>query len=210
MLDFTIKNSFLNIYSKMNIEPLLKNISKHVILNDTEIELVSNFWREKKINRGEYILRNGETCKYDSYILNGAVKAFYIDSGRGTEKILFLGVEDWWASDIHSFSTNTKSIFNIQAIENTTLLQISQNSYDKMILEIPKLEKYFRKILESYLGTLQRRIVANNTLCAEKRYLEFIIQYPKLSERFPQYLIASYLNISPEMLSRIKNRLPLN
>ncbi|MBC7847791.1 MAG: Crp/Fnr family transcriptional regulator [Flavobacterium sp.] len=185
---------------------LLENISKHIVLSSEEWNLFETFWTEKTVAKGDFILRNGETCRTDNYIISGALKAFYINSKNGREEILYFAIDDWWASDIESFQNQKPSIYNIQALEKTTILQIGHYSFKEMLEQIPKLEKYFRIILESYLGSLQKRIIQNNVYDAEQRYLEFIDRYPKIVDKVPQYLIASYLGISSEFLSRIRQK----
>jgi CRP/FNR family transcriptional regulator len=185
---------------------LLKNISKHIKLSSEEWNLFETFWTEKTVAKGDFILRNGETCRTDNYIISGALKAFYINSKNGREEILYFAIDDWWASDIDSFQKQKPSIYNIQALEKTKILQISHYSFKEMLEQIPKLEKYFRIILESYLGSLQKRIIQNNVYDAEQRYFEFIERYPKILDKVPQYLVASYLGISSEFLSRIRQK----
>lgn len=158
------------------------------------------------MNKGDYLLRNGETCRTDNYIISGALKAFYINSKSGREEILYFGISDWWATDIESFQKQKISRYNIQALEKTNLLQISHQSFNEMLTQIPKLEKYFRIILESYLGSLQKRIIQSSVLDAEQRYCDFIEEYPEIVNKVPQYLIASYLGVSPEFLSRIRQK----
>lgn len=187
-------------------ESLIKSIAKHIELNSFEEELIGTFWTEKTLDKGDYLLRNGETCRTDNFVVNGALKAYYINSETGKEEILYFAIEDWWATDIESFQKRKPSIYNIQAIERTTLLQISYDSFQEILRQIPKLERFFRLILENYLGSLQRRIILNNVLDAEQRYLDFMEKYPKISDRVPKYLIASYLGITPEFLSRIRKK----
>lgn len=185
---------------------LIKNISKYIELNLEEERLFETFWTEKTITKGEYLLRNGEVCKTDNYIISGSLKAFYINSDNGKEEILYFAIDDWWATDIDSFQKQKASIYNIQALEETKLLQIQHQSFQKMLNLIPKLERYFRIILENYLGSLQRRIIINNSYDATHRYYDFLENYPKIEKKVPQYLIASYLGISPEFISRIKRK----
>lgn len=185
---------------------LLKNISKYVNLTQDEISAFEHFWTEKTLEKGDYLLRNGDTCRYDSYVVSGALKAFYINANNGNEEILFFAIDDWWASDLDSFSKQKPSIYNIQAIERTTVLQISHYSFQQLLAELPRLERYFRIILESYLGALQKRIIYNNVQDAESRYYAFLENYPKIASKVPQYLIASYLGVSAEFISRIKKK----
>lgn len=188
------------------MDTLIKNIGQHVRLSPEEIATFKSFWTEKTLEKGEYLLRNGEVCRYDSYIVSGVLKAFCINSENGNEEILFLAIDHWWATDISSFSKQKPSIYNIQAVEKTSLLQISHQSFQKMLQEIPSLERYFRIILESYLGTLEKRIVFNNMYKAEQKYYDFLDTYPDIVSRVPQYLIASYLGVSAEFISRIRKK----
>ena len=172
-------------------ECLTRSISKYIELSPEEENLIGTFWTEKTLEKGDYLLRNGETCKTDNFVIGGALKAFYINSKTGKEEILYFAIEDWWATDIESFQKQKPSIYNIQAIEKTELLQIRHHSFQEMLRQIPKLERFFRIILENYLGSLQMRIIANNVFDAEQRYRDFLENYPKIADKVPNYLIAS-------------------
>lgn len=188
------------------METLIKSILQHVQLSPEEITAYKSFWTEKTLEKGDFLLRNGEICRHDSYIISGVLKAFCINEENGHEEILFLAIDHWWATDIASFSKQKPSIYNIQTVEKTKLLQISHQSFQKMLKEIPSLEKYFRIILEGYLGTLEKRVVFNHMYKAEQKYYDFLDTYPDISSRVPQYLIASYLGVSAEFISRIRKK----
>lgn len=187
-------------------EQLIDSISQYIKLSSEEENLIGDFWTGKILEKGDYLLRNGEICRTDNFVANGALKAFYINPKTGKEEILYFAIENWWATDIESFQKQKASIYNIQAIEKTELLQINYNSFQKMLIEIPKLERFFRIILENYLGSLQKRLITNNTLDAEERYFSFIENYSNIADKVPQYLIASYLGITAEFLSRIRKK----
>ncbi|WP_421807201.1 Crp/Fnr family transcriptional regulator [Flagellimonas sp.] len=186
---------------------LITSISKYIVLSSDEARLIETFWTEKTLEKGDYLLRNGQTCRTDNFVVNGALKAFYINPETGKEEILYFAIENWWATDMDSLQKQRPSIYNIQAIENTTLLQISHDAFQEMLKQLPKLERFFRIILENYLGSLQKRIILNKTLDAEQRYLQFLKDYPAISQKVPNYLIASYLGISAEFLSRIRKKI---
>ncbi|MBR9854408.1 MAG: Crp/Fnr family transcriptional regulator [Algicola sp.] len=186
---------------------LIAAISRHIELSSEEEDLIKGFWSEKTLEKGDYLLRNGQTCQTDNFVVDGASKAFYINPETGKEEILYFAIENWWATDIESFQKQKPSIYNIQAIEKTKLLQIHHSSFQEMLKQIPKLERFFRIILENYLGSLQRRIILNKIFDAEQRYLDFLENYPKISDKVPNYLIASYLGISAEFLSRIRKKI---
>lgn len=187
-------------------QKLIDTISKHISLTKDEQVLISGFWSQKTLEKGDYLLRNGEICRTDNYIISGTLKAFCINADSGNEEILYFAIDDWWATDMESFRKQEPSIYNIQALEKTELLQISFHSFQKMLEQVPILERYFRIILESYLGALQKRIIYTHIYNAEQRYLDFLQNYPNIAARIPQYLIASYLGISAEFLSRIRKK----
>jgi CRP-like cAMP-binding protein len=186
------------------ISPLVHHIQSKVQLTEHEIELLKGYWKEKKLRKHDFLFRNGEVCIHDNFVVQGALKAFYLHPETGNEEVLFFAIEDWWATDLHSFAIKVPSIYNIQALENSVLLQISYESFEKMLDRIPKLERYFRLILQGYTASIQNRIILTNAHNAEYRYLDFAKRYPKIIQKIPQYLIASYLGISPEFLSRIR------
>jgi len=186
--------------------PLITSISKYIKLTSEEENIIKSFWTEKTLKKGESLLRNGDVCRTDNFVINGTLKAFYINSETGAEEVLYFAIENWWATDIDSFQKQQPSIYNIQAIEETELLQIRYDSFQEMLKQIPKLERFFRIIIENYLGSLQRRIIYNKVYDAEQRYLDFIKDYPKISGKVPQYLIASYLGVTAEFLSRIRKK----
>lgn len=190
----------------MKESSLIKNILKHIRLSQDEVSYFEKFWTEKTLEKGEFLLRNGEVCRYDNYVVSGVLKAFYINSKNGNEEILYFSIDDWWAADLESFSKQKPSIYNIQAIKRTTILQITYPSFQKLLLEIPSLERYFRTILESYLGSLQKRSIYNNVYDAEHRYFDFLNSYPNIASKVPQYLIASFLGVTPEFVSRIRKK----
>lgn len=184
----------------MNNNRLLEDISKYVQLSQEQIKIFEGFWTQKTLEKGDYLLRNGEICRYDSYVVSGALKAYYINKDNGKEEILFFAISQWWASDLDSFSKQIPSIYNIQAIEKTNLLQISHSAFEQLLTQLPSLERYFRIILEKYLGTLHRRIIYNNVQDAQSRYYDFLNTYPEIAAKVPQYMIASYLGVSPEFI----------
>lgn len=184
----------------------MQDMVKHVRLKPEEIEAVAGYWKEKELEKDDYLLRNGDICRTDNFVLSGALKAFYINAANGREEILYFAVDHWWATDIDSFRKQQPSIYNIQALKPTRLLQISHQGFQEMLKQVPTLERYFRIILESYLASLQRRIILNNVYDAEQRYADFLERYPAMAAGIPQYLIASYLGMSAEFLSRIRKK----
>lgn len=192
----------------MNEAPLLKYISKYVSLTEDEIGLLLSKIGTRKYLKGQYIIQQGDVCTNSSYLISGCTKTFYMDD-KGQEHIVNFAIEDWWTSDIGSFITQTPADYNVQCIENTEVIQFHHHNQEELFQEIPKLERLFRKMLEKALVSSQKRIVSGFSLTAKEQYLQFKEQYPNIEQRVPQYMIASYLGITKEFLSKIKSQLIL-
>lgn len=162
----------------------------------------------RKYLKGQYIVQQGDICKYECFVLSGCTKTFYVDD-EGQEHIIMFSIEDWWTSDMGSFITQSPADFNVQCLENTELAMFSRDVIEELYAKIPKLERLFRLIIQKALVASQKRIVRNFALTAKDRYLHFRTQYPKIEQRIPQYMIASYLGITKEFLSKIKSQLIL-
>ena len=144
-------------------------------------------------------------CRSANFIISGCTKTFYANN-EGQEHIVMFSIENWWSSDLGSFITQTPADFNVQCLENTQLIQFTYDNLEALYIEIPKLERLFRKIIERAFVASQKRIVRNFTLDAKARYQIFKTTYPKIDQRVPQYMIASYLGITKEFLSKIKSQ----
>ena len=190
----------------MNIKPLLDYISKYVTLTNTEEHFLTSKLSSRKYIQGQYILQQGDISQTECFIISGCTKMFYLDD-KGQEHIIMFSIEDWWTSDLGSFISQTPSDFNVQCLENTEIIQFSYENIEEIFSKIPKLERFFRKIIEKAFVASQKRIIRNFSLTAKERYLIFKENYPKIEQRIPQYMVASYLGISKEFLSKIKSQL---
>ena len=189
-----------------HVKPLLDYIRQYVELTAEEEQIFLSTVRKRKFLKGHYVVQNGEVCKYESFVLSGCLKAFYIDN-EGQEHILMFAIENWWIADLGSFISQTAADLNVQCIENCELVQIHYNDLQQLYLDIPKLERFFRIIIQKAFVAAQKRIINNFTLPAVDRYLQFREQYPLIEQRVPQYMIASYLGITKEFLSKIRSQL---
>lgn len=184
---------------------LLDNISKQVHLTAEALEIFPTYWKKDKLKKGQYLLQSGQICRYDTFVLKGSLKASITNQSTHKEEIVFFALEDWWATDLNSFHQQTPSFLNIQALEDTEVVKISNSGFERLLEQIPAMERYFRLILQSHTAALTRRVYHRNALSARERYESFLSQYPHLNARIPQYLIASYLGMSAEMLSKIRS-----
>ncbi len=122
----------------MNETTLIKNIFKHIKLSQEELSIFENFWTEKTLEKGEFLLRNGDVCRYDNYVVLGALKAFYINSENGNEEILYFAIDNWWASDLDSFSKKKPSIITYKPLKRLLfyrlIIILFKNYYLKFLL----------------------------------------------------------------------------
>ena len=171
-----------------------------------EMELIRNAFVLKKIRKRQYLLQEGEVCKYLAFVIKGAMRQYRVDD-KGAEHTMALLIENWWAGDRESFSMNKPSVYNIDAWEDTDALVIKKPELMSLLKQIPAMVDMKRKLGEGNLIATQRRLDALISSPAEKRLLDFENAYPELMERFPQHIIASYLGVTKETLSRIRRQL---
>jgi CRP/FNR family cyclic AMP-dependent transcriptional regulator len=177
-----------------------------VTLSEEELEVLNSFFVRKEIPKKTFLLQEGDICSFESFVEKGCIKTYYLDE-NGFEFILQLATENWWVSDIASFNERKPSKMYIETMEDSILLTISPEAKEKLLHTLPILERVFRVMLQRHVAVIQERLFANIALPAQTRYLQFLEKYPALQQRVPQHLIASYLGMSPEFLSRIRKRL---
>jgi len=185
---------------------LFEHIEEKVHLNEKDKGLVMNFFKSKKLRKRQYLLQEGDMCKYISFVAQGLMKSYTVDE-KGNEHINLFAWEGWWISDFASFIFGNEAKLNIDTIEDTTLLLLSRENYEKMLKDVPVMDRYFRILYQNSLATKDSRLISANTHNAGEKYAMFLDSYPSISQRLPQNLIASYLGLSPETISRIKRRL---
>ncbi len=189
-------------------QPLLDYINRVVELTEEEEQILVGLISTRKLLKGQYFLQQGDICKFSGFVASGCTKTFYVDD-EGQEHVVMFSIEDWWTSDMGSYIAQKPADFNVQCLEKTELIQFSFEQQEEMLRRIPKLERFFRIIIERAFVASQKRVVRNLSMSAKDRYLFFRNEYPKIEQRIPQYLIASYLGITKEFLSKIKSQLIL-
>ena len=190
----------------MEYKSLVEHINKKVNLSAEEEAFLITKLKLRTFLKGQYIVQEGDVSIYQTFIISGKVRTFYLDN-NGNEHVISFGIENWWAGDICSFTTRTPAEFNTQCLEQTTVVQISYDNMELLYQEIPKLERYFRVIIQAAYGNMSKRIVRNHSMTAKERYLLFLESYPDIVQRVPQYMIASYLGITKEFLSSIRRQI---
>lgn len=188
-------------------DSLIKYISSYgnTPLTDSQTELIEKTFIPKKFRKKQYFLQEGDVCKYSAFIVKGAMRQYSVDD-KGVEHIINLAIEHWWAVDRESFVMLTPSVYNIDAWEDTDTLLITYADFLGLSKSIPSLLEMIRKMDERNSIATQKRLVASISYPAEKRYRDLVNTYPQFLQRFPQHIIASYLGITKETLSRIRRQ----
>jgi len=174
-------------------------------LSADEIDRINSAFIPKRFRKRQYFLQEGDVCKYGAFIVKGAMRQYTVDS-KGEEHIIHLAIENWWANDRESQKTGTPSKYFIDAWEETDALLITRDRMYELITNIPAVKEWSLKMEEIHFIAVQRRLNEAISLCAEDRYYELERTYPEFLQRFPQHIIASYLGINRDTLSRIRRR----
>jgi CRP-like cAMP-binding protein len=169
-------------------------------------KLVKTFFSPKKIRKKQYLLQEGNICRHLAFVEKGLLRSYNVDE-KGIEHMIHFAWEGWWMADMLSFLSNEPSTYHIDAIEDAELLLISQQDFEEMFLKVPVMERYFRILFQNNIISKERRLISSITNSAEEKYIHLTATNPELIKRIPQQLVASYLGITPETLSRIKNKL---
>lgn len=182
-----------------------KYVARHIQLNEKEEAYFISLLRITKVKKKQCIVQPEFTCKYRSYVVRGAMRAYIIDK-KAREHTIAFAIDDWWISDYNSYINQEPATFFVEALEDTVLIQIDYNAEQLLMETIPKFERFFRRITERSLGFLQKRLLSNLSKTAEERYEEFLDKYPAIVKRVPQYTLASYLGFTTVFLSKIRNK----
>jgi CRP-like cAMP-binding protein len=187
-------------------EVLAQNIKEKVTITEEEFEFTKTLFIPKKLRKRQYLLQDGDICKYTAFVEKGMLRTFTIDE-KGNQPILQFSMEGWWVADLYSFLTNEPSLYNIDALEDCELLLITKPSWDLLLEKVPAFERFFRILIQNSLIATQRRLMGSMSESAEEKYTNLINNFPGCIERVPQHMIASYLGITRETLSRVRSQL---
>jgi len=187
---------------------LLDYINKYAstLISQEDFKVIAPHFIHKKLRKKQYLLQEGEICKHMAFIVNGAMRKYYLDE-NGIEHVVDLYIENWWAGDRESFSMATPSVYNIDVWEDTEVLLLSRESVLKLRSECPSFNELTLKLDEQNSIATQKRITSSISFSAEKRYADFVERHPYFLQRFPQHIIASYLGVTKDTLSRVRKKL---
>jgi len=185
---------------------LKQNIAQHISLSESETEVFCDLFQQKAIKKKSFLLREGDICRFEGFVTKGLFRVYHIDK-NGFEQILYFAIENWWVTDIDSFTSGTASQLFIEALEDSEVLLISKEQKEFAYENQPKIEKLFRVMTQKTHVALQRRMIDNLSKTADERYLDFIKKYPQIHQRLSNLQIAAYLGISHEFLSKIRKKI---
>ncbi len=193
----------------MNKDALLQYIASYIQLDPKEEETLLTKVKFRQYLKNQFLVQAGDINKYSNFILKGCAKAFHLDE-NGQQHIRDFAIENWWTGDLGSFLSQEPGQYYVQCIEDCQIAQISYDDMEVLYGLIPKMERFFRIIIQKAYVVSQKRITQYQSLTAIEKYRRFKNEYPKFVERIPQYLIASYLGITPEFLSSIRKQIANN
>ncbi|GAB4031300.1 Crp/Fnr family transcriptional regulator [Spirosoma jeollabukense] len=181
-------------------------LSSKIPITDEELELIKSLGIIKKLRKRQYLLQAGDSWKYDAFVCKGCLRTYRVDD-KGQEHILGFSIENWWTGDRESLLSSTPAQSNIDALEDSVVLLFTHENFLHICHEIPAFNELINGILAKSFVALQNRIHASISYTAEEKYENFLKTSPQLANRVPQSMIASYLGISPETLSRVRHQL---
>ncbi len=187
-------------------EILIENIFKKIVLNNDEQQLLKTFFIPKKLRKKQCLLQEGDVSKYLAFVEKGILRSYTVDE-KGGEHIAEFAFEGWWIGDQFSFLTGEPSTYNIDALEDCELLLLTKQAEEQMLEKIPKMERFFRLLLQNHLIATQGRLVSSLSNSAEEKYKQLVNACPTIPQRVPQHMLASFLGITPETLSRLRKQI---
>lgn len=188
-------------------EALVKYFNSYATtsLTQNEIDFIKNVFTPKRFRKKQFFLQEGDVCKYGAFIVSGAMRKYSVDD-KGDEHVVQLLLENWWANDWESMSKETPSQYFIDAWEDTEALLTTKNVMYDLIRRSSAVAEWSERMRERHFSAEQKRINDAISLTAEQRYYELEKTYPEFLQRFPQHVIASYLGITKDTLSRVRHR----
>ena len=184
--------------------PFRQHLERIISLTDEEFAYVLSHFTEKKLHKHQFLVQEGDEVPNDFYVLSGCLKAYHTDKD-GRQHILQFAMPDWWITDYQAYFGEAQATISIDCIEESRLLSLSLQNRDKLCADLHKMEHFFRKKSNAGYVALQQRILSLLNSSAKERYEQLLRLYPSLFQKVPKTLIAAYLGVSRETLSRLKS-----
>ena len=187
-------------------ELFFQKLNEKVNFSDEEVNSIKTYLTPKKLRKKQYLLQEGDVCKFIAFVEKGVLRAYTIGE-KGSEHIIQFALEGWLISDLYSFLMSVPATYNIDALEDSELVLISKQAHDELLKKLPKYETYIRLQLTGAYFSMQKRLTSILSLSLEERYTNLTAIYPDIIQRVPQHMIASYMGLTPETLSRLRKKM---
>ncbi|NUO00832.1 MAG: Crp/Fnr family transcriptional regulator [Saprospiraceae bacterium] len=174
--------------------------------SDSQLTDILSRFNTLEIKRKEHILQEGEICKRVAYVEHGSFRTYSVDDNLH-ESVTHFSFEDWWVADLHSLENQTPTVYNIQAVEDSTIEVINRNDFFSLMEKYPKFKDGHIQLVRRSHAAMMNRIQEIRFKSVEERYLDLIQRQPQTLQRIPQQYIAAYLGIEPQSLSRLRKRI---
>ncbi|MEP6684124.1 MAG: Crp/Fnr family transcriptional regulator [Parafilimonas sp.] len=182
-----------------------KYLDDKITLTDQDYELIESVSLFKKLRKRQYLLQAGDVWRFNAFVCKGFLRNYYVDD-NGQDHIMQFVPENNWTGDRESMDSGLPSKYNVDALEDSEILLLSKENFEMIRKTIPAFNDFVNESLKKNAVVLQERIHVNISLSAEEKYSDFISKYPSISNRVPLHMIASYLGVSAETLSRVRSQ----
>jgi CRP-like cAMP-binding protein len=187
----------------VDFDILNANISSKVAISDEDFERAKPFFQKKIVSKKTFLQQAGQVSRGVCFVTRGLLRMYSVDS-KGEERIIQFAPENWWIADLFSAISGKESQYYLESLEDSEYLFLENYNREKLLFEIPVFERFFRILIENRFVALQERMNTTLSEPAEEKYRQFLEKYPTLPQRVSQKMIASFLGIQPETLSRIR------
>ncbi|MBO0322424.1 Crp/Fnr family transcriptional regulator [Muricauda sp. CAU 1633] len=184
-------------------EQLFAHINKFVTVSNEDFQRINSFFESQSVSKKQILMEAGSPCDQNYFVLRGCLH-MYFTSEKGVERTVQFAIDNWWMTDGLAYLNQTRTDFNIQAVEDTELLSISYEKQEQLLKEFPQLERYFRIMYQIGYGSSIMKMKYLFDFSKEEIYFHFTEHFPEFAQRVPQYLIASFLGLTPEYVSEIR------
>jgi CRP/FNR family transcriptional regulator, anaerobic regulatory protein len=188
-----------------NFPGFIAHVKRYVPLNEQDVATIESCVEPLELKRRELLVTNGQVCRCNYFVEAGCLRMFYMND-KLVEQTTQFALETWWLSDYFSFVNQTPTLYTIQAVEKSFVIAIDSRQQERLLFEVPQMERYFRIMMQRALAASQLRVKLIYEYSKEEMYTHFVTSYPQFFQRVPQYMIASYLGLTPEYLSELRKK----